>query len=123
MIPHHDIEWRLIDPEFDQYSQCEINDMVNAAKSGVVSTVNENLYSLPTGKYYDTTWAKNKRLKEKLEKEKEAWLARKKTDPVELNARELFISLLGVKTEHGHKILTDFANNPQNKTLFRKYAK
>lgn len=123
MIPQWDLDKRLLDPEFDRYSDCEINDMVNAAKSGVVSTANENLYSLPRGKYYDNTWAKNKRLKEKLEKERERWLVENRKDPVMLNARQLFMSLLGLKTEKGHKILSDFAESSINQKLFKKYSK
>lgn len=113
----------LLDTDFDVYEQYEIDDMISAAKSGAVSTANENLYSLPTGKYYENTWTKNRALKAKLEKEKEDWLARKKPDPVMLNAREFFMSLLGVKTEHGHKILTNFAENTANQKLFKKYTK
>lgn len=110
----------LLDHEFDHYEECEINDMVNAAKSGVASTANENLYSLPKGKYYENTWIKNRRIKEKLEKERDQWLA--ENPPITFGTPNPQQIALGLSSK-SFEILSGFADNPHNKKLFKKYAK
>lgn len=110
----------LLDTDFDTYEQYEIDDMISAAKSGAVSTANEILYSVPTGKYYEWSWFEKKRR----EAEEAKWQKENPPPPpVNLNAREFYMSLLGVQTEKAKEILTGFAESRHNQKLFKKYTK
>lgn len=117
-MPRADIP--CLDPEFDYYSDYEINDMISAAKSGAASTANAILYSLPSGKYYNGTWAENKKhqvKQEKLRKENPP------PPPVIVDASHLYLSLLGIKTKEGFGVLSEFATSRHNQKLFKKYTK
>ena len=109
----------LLDTDFDKYEQCELDDMVSAAKSGVISSANENLFSLPTSKDYENTYDDNRRLKEKQKKEQDRYL--EENPPITLgtpNPQQLAYKL----TDRQFKVLLDFASSKQNKKLFKKYT-
>ena len=91
--------------------------MISASKSGAVSTANEILYSLPSGKYYSETWSEKRKLEAKWREENPP------PPPVTVDARHLYLSLLGIKTKEGFGIITDFAASRANQKLFKKYTK
>lgn len=103
----------LLDAEFDHYDQHEIDDMISAAKSGSISTANENLYCLHTSKnYMIDPMQRKKRIRIK-----------PPSEAVLLEARDFFTSLLDAHRAKSKKILVEFATNPTNKEMFSRYVK
>lgn len=111
-IDNHYIR-ECIDVAFDEYTQDEIDDIINAAVSGAISTANENLYTLHVSKvqvYRPREAAKQRKAVEQKEKQ-----------PVILDPNQFAMSLLGIKSQRALQIILDFAEN--NKGFLRKYTK